>query len=146
MSSRQRRNGRQIAMFFTQLVIGPKSSARSGQDSTQIGFLPPQHGHNNHRIWSYGLSFRYMRCAIRASHMAVAAANAHIFSTTTKPSSRLCIAPLGQTLVKPDLRSGCTKSTDSRQTRSVPDTVIFLPVAASIFINAAELTSGVKSL
>ncbi len=133
-------------MFFTQLVDRPKSSARSGQDSTQIGFLPSQHGHNNHRIWSYGLSFRYIACAIRASHMAVAAANAHIFIATTKPSSRLCIAPLGQTLVQPDLRSGYMKSTDSRQTRSGADTVIFLPVAASIFINAAEAASGVKSL
>lgn len=60
VSSRQRRNGRQIAMFLRSSSIGPKSSARSGQDSTQIGFYPPQHGHNNHRIWSYGLSFRYI--------------------------------------------------------------------------------------
>ncbi len=133
-------------MFFTQLVDRAKSSARSGQDSTQIGFFPSAIGHNNHRIWSYGLSFRYIAVPIRASHMAVAAANAHIFIDHTKPSSRLCIAPLGQTLVQAGLRSGYMKSTDSRQTRSDARPVIFLPVTTSIFINAAEADFGVRSL
>ncbi len=61
-------------------------------------------------------------------------------STTTKPSSRLCIAPLRQTLVQTDLRSGLHEIDDSRQTYGARHRYL-LPVAASIFINAAEADS-----
>ncbi len=133
-------------MFFTQLVDRAEIRARSGQDSTQIGFLPSATRSNNHRIWSYGLSFRYIAVRHTASHMAVAAANAHIFIDHNKTSSRLCIAPLGQTLVQAGSSSGCTKSTDSRQTRSGARHRYFLPVATSIFINAAEADFWRQSL
>lgn len=45
--------------FLRSSSIGPKSSARSGQDSTQIGFYPRQRAGNSHHTWSYALSPHY---------------------------------------------------------------------------------------
>lgn len=79
VSSRQRRNGRQIAMFLRSSSIGPKSSARSGQDSTQIGFSLRNTVITTIAFGHMAFRFVILRCAIRASHMTVTAANAYIF-------------------------------------------------------------------
>ncbi len=133
-------------MLLAQLFIGPNSSARSGQDSTHMGCFPRRRANNNHRTSSCVLFQHCTWRAVRTSHVAVAAADTNIFTTTTKPSSRLCIAPLGQTFVMRGHRNGYRRWRDNKRTRSGPDAIIFLPVAASIFINTAEMTSGPRSL
>ncbi len=146
MRARQWRDGSQSAVLLAHSSIGPNSSARSGQDSTHMGVSPRRRANNNHRTSSCALFHIVLWRAVRTSHVAVAAADTTSSSTTTKPSSRLCIAPLGQLWYTPDHRSGCTKLRDSRQSILVPDAIIFLPVAASIFINRRKLTSGPRSL
>ncbi len=146
MRARQWRDGSKSAVLLAQSSIGPNSSARSGQDSTHMGCSPRRRANNNHRTSSCALFQLVLWRAVRTSHVAVAAADTNSSSTTTKPSSRLCIAPLGQTLYMRGHRNGYRRWRDNKRTLLVPDAIIFLPVAASVFINTRKLTSGPRSL
>ncbi len=133
-------------MLLAQLFNWTNSSARSGQDSTHMGCFPSASANNNHRTSSCALFQHCTVAAVRTSHVAVAAADTNIFINHTKPSSRLCIAPLGQTFVHAGHRNGYRRWRDNKRTRSGARAIIFLPVAASVFINTAETDFGPRSL
>ncbi len=139
-------DGSQSAVLLAQLFNWTELKARSGQDSTHMGCFPSATREYNHRTSSCVL-FQHCTVARRtASHVAVAAADTNIFINHHKASSRLCIAPLGQTFVHAGSSHGYRRWRDNKRTRSGARRHYLLPVAASIFINTAETDFRAKSL
>lgn len=140
MRARQWRNGSQSAVLLAQLFNWTefKCTQRAGFDT--YGLFPL----GDARITTIALRHVpffsiVLWCAVRTSHVAVAAADTNIFINHHKAIFTLMHCAAGADFCTCGVIAMVTGDGEIISEHVlVPDAIIFLPVAASIFINTAE--------